>query len=347
MAVFEADPEGFRAMQMGRPAAHLVRELVQNVFDEAASTCAVTVEHVAGEGVRIVVEDDVPGGIRDEKLVFTLWASDKADTPTKRGRMGRGLKELVSVSDRTVVATQGRPAIEFTRQGGEWKRRSTTQIAAPSVGTCVSARVAGWKSKDAKEIVEYLCRVRPPQNVRFIVNGEEVVRRPAVESHKLSLATVLFVVEDGERKVSNPHKDTTVELFAEEKTWVYEMGIPIEPVDYPLSIDVGQRVPLREQRDTLVTWYAREMYALLLNARLSVMPPEQLRDNHVLKAAEAYYFLTEETKRRIADVWTEGKPYASTPQMMSVATGAHVAVVNLRTASARPSISASSAPTIC
>ena len=331
MAVFEADPEGFRAMQLGRPAAHLVRELVQNVFDEATGACRVTVEHEAREGVTIVVEDDVPGGIRDEKLVFTIWASDKADSPTKRGRMGRGLKELVSVSDRTVVATQGRPAIEFVRRGGEWKRRHTTQIAAPATGTRIESLVRGWKAKDAKEIGDYLRRVRPPSEVKLFVNGVEVVRRPAIETHQLYLTTVVYKVEEGERRVSNPHERAAVELFAEDGgSWVYEMGLPIEPIEYPLSIDVGQRVPLREQRDTMLTSYARELYAQLLNARLPVMPKEQLRDNHVLKAAEAWPWLTAETKKAIAHAWTDGKPFASTPQQMSIATGAHIAVVNLR-----------------
>lgn len=328
--VFEADPEGFRAMQMGRPAAHLVRELVQNVFDEAATMCHVSVVHETGRGVIVTVEDDIAGGIRDEKLVFTLWASDKADSPTKRGRMGRGLKELVSVSDRTVVATEGRPAIVFERTRMDWKRKHTRQIESPKTGTRIQARIAGWKAKDATEIIAYLRRVRPPEAVRFDVNGEQVVRRPAIESHRILLPTVIYVVDDGERRVSNPHQNTLVELFAEDQTWVYEMGVPIEPIEYPLSIDVAQRVPLREQRDTMLSSYARELYAELLNERISVMPPEQLRDNHVLKAAEAHYFLRPEVKEKIAAVWTEGKPYASTPAQMSVATGAHIPVVNLR-----------------
>src|SRR6266850_7591827 len=92
-AIFDASPEGFRAQNMARAAAHLLRELIQNTLDEAATICRVTIEHTPKAGVYIRVEDDVPGGIRDERLVFTLWLTDKQDAPTKRGRMGRGLKE--------------------------------------------------------------------------------------------------------------------------------------------------------------------------------------------------------------------------------------------------------------
>jgi hypothetical protein len=83
------------------------------------------------------------------------------------------------------------------------------------------------------------------------VNGETVVRA-GDRVASLWLPTVLFVVEDGERRVSNPTRDTQWSCSPKRRAWVYEMGIPIEPIEYPLSIDVGQRVPLREQRDTLL-----------------------------------------------------------------------------------------------
>ena len=134
-SIFEASPEGFRQQNLSRPAAHLVRELIQNVFDEAdgpnpAARCAVTVEHLGPKrGVKIRVEDDVPGGFRDEKLIFTIWLTDKQDSPTKRGRMGRGLKEIVSVADRTSVATSGRDkSVLFERDAktAAWSRKMTT-----------------------------------------------------------------------------------------------------------------------------------------------------------------------------------------------------------------------------
>lgn len=34
MQGFEIDQKNFRAQNIGRPAAHLIRELIQNAFDE-------------------------------------------------------------------------------------------------------------------------------------------------------------------------------------------------------------------------------------------------------------------------------------------------------------------------
>src|SRR6266850_1251428 len=166
-AIFEASPEGLRAQNMARSAAHLLRELIQNVLDEAASKCAVTVEYKAGRGVYVSVEDDVPGGIRDERLIFTIWMSDKQDQPTKRGRMGRGMKELISVSDWTLIRTVGKAAVEFKSEpGGDWSRSHRAGLPRES-GTLVEAEVRAWKAKDCAEIIAYVKRIRPPQGIEL------------------------------------------------------------------------------------------------------------------------------------------------------------------------------------
>jgi hypothetical protein len=315
---------------MARSAAHLLRELIQNVLDEAASKCAVTVEYKAGRGVYVSVEDDVPGGIRDERLIFTIWMSDKQDQPTKRGRMGRGMKELISVSDWTLIRTVGKAAVEFKRQpGGDWSRSHRGGLARES-GTLVEAEVRAWKAKDCAEIIAYVKRIRPPQGIELTVNGEQVKRRPPSETYNMRLPSVTFEIEEGERKESNRQFDTLVELFAEDEPYCYEMGIPIEPIEFPLTIDVGQREPLREKRDTLLSWYKSELFAGLLNKRIAHIPADELKNNYILAAAGADYLLDDATKQRIAHAWTEGKPFATNPLQHSIATGAHVDVISLR-----------------
>ena len=60
-SVFEVDPEGWRESNAGRPPAHLVRELVQNVFDEAATRLAVTIAWDADTGATVDVVAEAPG----------------------------------------------------------------------------------------------------------------------------------------------------------------------------------------------------------------------------------------------------------------------------------------------
>jgi len=326
-AIFEADPEGFREQNAGRPAAHLVRELVQNVFDEKATKLEVNVD-LKKDGVEIRVKDDVPGGIRDPKLVFTIWLSDKKDTPTKRGRMGRGLKEIVSVSDKTSIITQDW-AVSFTRKpGGDWVRGGPDRRT--DVGTLFEAKVNLWKQEDVDGILTYLRRMRPPEGLQFIVNGLPVTRKQATESYPMSLTTVMYEEERGERISRERKRDTVVDLFDEPEHWVYEMGIPVEQIEFPMSIDVGQRIPLRERRDTMTDPYRKELFAKLVDRRIAKVEPEQMRDKFILDAAAAPKYLSEETKQRIATAWTEGRPFASNPDVFRAATGQHVAAISLR-----------------
>lgn len=326
-AIFEASPEGFRQLNLARPPAHVIREAIQNVFDEAASQCDVLVKWTPAAGVTLIVTDDVPGGIRDERLIFTIWMSDKQDSPNKRGRMGRGLKELVSVSSKTIVATAGRPATIFKRtSAGTWSRSSSEGISVPT-GTKIEATVHEWPKAALGNILAYLRQINPPAGLRYTVNGEVVHSRKVLETYNLCLSTLMY--ENGKEKEIS--KSCEVSLFAETTPYVYEMGLPIEPIDYPLSIDVGQRVPLREKRDTLLESYRKELLAKLLNVRIGHLAPEQLRDNHVLIAAAYHFYLTDEVKYKLAEVWTEGRPYASTPQQVAAATNSHVRIVNLRT----------------
>lgn len=328
--VFEVDPEGWRETNAGRPAAQLVRELIQNVFDEAATELAVSLTWDATAGASLEVVDNVPGGIRDPSLVFTIWKSDKQDSPTKRGRMGRGLKELISVSDRTLIVTEGGPAIEFVRhRGGKWDRTSPRKLR-PEAGTKVLAEIGAWRKRDVDGAIEYLRRMRAPAGLRFTVNGVEVPRVDATEAYTLKLPTVVFCDDGATRAMRERVGETTVELFPEAEPWIYEMGIPVEPTDYPLSIDVGQRVPLREKRDTVTDAYRKELFAKLLNVRIGLMRPEQLRDGHVLRAAEGARHLSEDAKRLVANAWTEGKAFARSPTAFEDATGQHIPAVALR-----------------
>lgn len=329
--IFAADPEGFREQNAGRPAAHLVRELIQNALDEACTRLTVDVAYEVGQGVTVRVEDDVEGGIRDESLIWTIWLSDKVDSPTKRGRMGRGLKELISVSDETLIVSQGCPAVLFTRFRGKWARESPRKVR-PERGTRVDAKVKLWKSQERDDILAFLRRIRPPDGVTFLVNGEPVVRAAAKETYDLKLPTVVFEVEEYGRVARERKAIAKVELFAEAEPWVYEMGLPIEKIEYPLSIDVGQRVPLREKRDTLTEPYRRELMAKLLDVRLAadLVKPKDLKDTHALLAASAPQHLSTLSKQKLAEAWTGGMAYAASPEIMRSATGQHVQAVSLR-----------------
>lgn len=334
--IFVASADGFRSQNADRPPEHLVRELVQNALDEDGVTSLdVTVTyHGPRKGTTVVVKDDAPAGVKDMKMLFTLWLSDKEDSHTKRGRMGRGLKELVSVADYTVIRSCSQDALVFQRRkGGRWTRQTKPKLGRPETGTEVTAFVRGWGEKASRGIVAFLKRVRAPSNMTMTVNGEVVAPFQAAENYSLELDTVIYEVVDSERKARERKRACKVECFrppAGEKAQVYEMGIPVEECDGPVSIDVGQRVILRERRDVLTEAYRRVLLAKVMSVRLPMLSDADLRDNAALTAAASSENLSWAFKERLLKVWTEGKPIAKTPQAFTAATGQHIECISAR-----------------
>ncbi|TAL42458.1 MAG: ATP-binding protein [Salinibacterium sp.] len=350
--IFVASPEGFRSQNIDRPPAHLVRELVQNALDEAGVTqLDVTVTfHGPRQGTTVRVVDNAPQGVKDERLLFTLWLSDKEDSPLKRGRMGRGLKEIVSVANKTTIRSMGIDALQFERkQGGEWSRRTLPKLGRTEVGTEVTSFCRAWGESAAKSIVTFIKRVRAPSTVELRVAFvderaaeptpvfERVVPFVATERYQLYLPTVIYELDEGDRKARDRHRHADVECFTPppgEQAYIYELGIPVEKCESsPVSIDVQQRVILRERRDTVTDSYRRQLLAEVLNKRVKagLVTGDELRSNAALVAAQSMYSLDPDVRRQLADAWTGGLPYSTGKDDFQRATAHHVQVVALRT----------------
>jgi len=248
---FQISNEGWRRLSAGRPLSRLLLEGLQNSFDTGALHVDVVVD-----AEEIVLEDDARDGIGDLALVYTVFLSDKQDSPTLRGRMGRGLKELIAAMDGARVETVGSTVV-FDREGRHTLRSDR------AVGT----RIVLTRASDADEIREAQDTLRlviPPEGTELRLNGK-VVRRPEslLTLTECELETV--VVRDGmERYVERP---TTLSLYEPRKgqtPHLYEMGIPLEPVGTPWHVDVGQRVPAGARRAHVPEAYKLRVKQLLL-----------------------------------------------------------------------------------
>lgn len=274
---FEIDELAFRRQNQGRPLAQLAREAIQNVYDEHSGFCHVKVQEIP-DGLLVEVADGVKRGIKRIEEIFTIFASGKRDDPTKRGRLGRGLKELVSVCDHATVATVGK-TVEF--RWDEEKRIFERTIHENQVtsGTTVTCRIGRGKSK-RKEIVDYLSLFIPPEGILYTVNGKEIRRPKLHKTLKATLRTVVFD-EAGTQKESERKTDVILwEPPAGGRGWVYEMGIPVEPLqeedNFLWSMDVQQRVPLKAERDRISRGFLRNLWAQMLSKLVEELPKEQM-----------------------------------------------------------------------
>lgn len=328
---FRFDAEGFRALNKGRPPAELARELIQNSFDEQPSTVkALVTREDKGAGVILVIEDDA-GGIRDPATLWTVYKSDKKDDPTKRGRMGRGLKEAIVVSDNAVItSTLGTVAFERSMRGGKphWRRQMRNEKSVK--GTHLTFRFKNWGPREADAIVSYLRTILPPPGVTFLVNAEERVVPVPWRVLALDLPTVVFDMEEGaEKKVRQTAQVHVHEglVGPDGEPWLFEMGIPVQPIDCPWSVDVQQRVPMNPNRNAVSVQYLRSLYAQLLNMVGEEVHKDLLRDQWVNEAVQSRVELRPEVKDVIVKAWTKGALLATTSAEAKAAEGHHLDVV--------------------
>lgn len=250
---FEISHEGWRRVSAQRSLGRLLLEAIQNAFDAEARNVSVVLDAKA-----VVVEDDAKRGFADGRLVYTVFLSDKRDDPQKRGRLGRGLKELIASMDGATVETAGL-TVSFDEDGRNEANNSRDH------GTRLTLR----RDFDENELAaarELLRLCIAPKGTTFRVDGKAVRRRKAVLTLSSCELETVFI-EDGVERASMD--DTSLSLYTPrrgEETHVFEMGVPIDAWDVPWHVDITQRVPLREGRDGVPERFALSLKALLLES---------------------------------------------------------------------------------
>jgi hypothetical protein len=260
---FELSEEGWRRSNRARPLGQLVREALQNAFDQRARRVKVRLEE---DEVRI--EDDAPAGLARDEFAFTVFLGEKDTPPTWRGRKGRGLKEMIASSDRAEVETVGRTLV-FDDTGRQVK--PNTRL----VGTCL--RLFRRTSASEREAAVQLLRLTlPPPGVELVINGR-TVRMPRV---KESLEDCVLETVELHRGVERyVERATRVDLYHPrpgETPHLFELGLPVEPHHLPWHVDVQQRIPLAAERDAARDPYKRILAAILLESLAPELSRQEL-----------------------------------------------------------------------
>jgi hypothetical protein len=265
---FEVSTEGMKGLHAGRPLWGLVKELVANVWDEPTATiCSVVIEPVVDfhgerpECIKVSVGDD-GDGFADATDAYTLMApTNKRNDASVRGRFNIGEKEIISIAEHAEVKTVG-TTVEFPKEGG----RVVTKNRRKS-GTIVTAIV----ERPHSEIAETINRLRefmPPLNKVYRVHGETVVRPEQIATVMAKDLPTIIASGIGEPlRPTGRNCDIDIHHPASDgKGRIYEMGILIQEIDAPYSIDIQQKVPMPPNRDTVTSGYLQDVYAHVLNA---------------------------------------------------------------------------------
>ena len=259
---FDVDRKGLAAVAGRRNKLFILRELLQNSWDEASTQITVEVHPpVNGSGFSTIrVTDDAPEGFADLRHAYTLFApSAKVTNAQKRGRFNFGEKLVLALcSVARIETTTG--TVLFDK--GESRRRSPKKREAGSM----FEGLLRLKAEERDALVASARAMLIPEGKRTLVNGEEVFPRKPVKEFTHVLETEL-AGDDG--VLSKTYKTATLRLFEPlpgEKPSLYEMGIPVVETSDRWHVDVSIKVPLNMERDNVRPAYLRDVRVAVANA---------------------------------------------------------------------------------
>ena len=324
MSWFEVDRDGLRQLLEGKDKAFVIRELVQNAWDEQGVTrCDVTLEPIPGRpAARLVVEDDAPEGFYDLRHAYTLYArTRKRPDPSKRGRFNLGEKQVLALCrEARIVTTTG--GVRFDPDG----ERHALREKRPA-GSVFEAELGMTRA----EVDDALRAVRlfiPPDGIVTKVNGAELPKRMALASVEVVLETER---EDEEGRWRSTRRKTTVnvhEPLPGEKACIYELGLPVIETGDRWHYGVQQRVPLTVDRDNVKPSFLQDVRAAVLNALADRLQPRDVSERWVRDGA-ADPEVRPETTCRVADLRWGQRRVVPTPGdreglERAIAAGCHV-----------------------
>ena len=249
-----------RELQSGREPWQLAKELVSNAWDEKAALCRVELRSETSQTAYFSVYDD-GSGFKDVADAWTLMKhTDKRMDPEVRGRFNIGEKEILAVA-RSARITTANTIILFPAGGGRRVKKSPK----PTVGTLVETWLP-WGSAQVRDVLRRLSLLMPPPGIAYQVNGHPIEPQRPYKTTQAVLETVI------QRCVGEPlattRRKTRLEIYQGGNgagKQLYEMGVPVQAIDCPYSVNVLQKIPLPPNRDAVKASYLQDVYAAVLN----------------------------------------------------------------------------------
>jgi len=269
---FEVSREGLRQLQAGKSKDFVVRELIQNAWDEDISICCLNTTY-QDEGVaEIRIEDDSPEGFRDISHAFTLFAPTyKRDNPEKRGRFNIGEKQVLAVCLEAEISTT-KGTIFFSSQGRTHDPRTKRMK-----GSVVLLKMKMDK-EEYEEMLQSISLYLQPEGITFSVNGSFVMYK---KPYKTVEATLLTEILKGDRVVRTYRKTKANIHKAKDKAYLYEMGLPVCEIECLYHVDVQQKIPVSIDRNKVSQSYLQKIFTIVLNEIHEEVLPENTSDSWV------------------------------------------------------------------
>ena len=282
---FAVDRDGLRQLMDGRDKSFILRELVQNAWDEPGVTrCDVRLSPVEGRAlIEMDVEDDAPEGFHDITHAWTLFGHTRKRTDIgKRGRFNLGEKQVLALCESAFIETT-KGTVIFDAGGERTRSRRRREVGSIFHGVLRMTRA---------ELAECERTARmfiPPDGIETTVNGSTIGCRVAKTSVR---ATLMTEHEDTEGQWRKTRRLTVVEVHEPcegERPMLYEMGLPVVELDAGdrYHYNVMQRVPLTADRDNVSPAFLRDVRAEVMNIVAEDLSPTDAAEVWAREATES------------------------------------------------------------
>lgn len=265
---FSVDKAGLGKLLARKGKGFVIAELLQNAWDEDVTEVRAMLAPGKEGTYVLVVEDDDPEGFTDISHAFTLFAeSEKKADATRRGRFNLGEKLVLALCDTATIATTT-GTVRFTASGRRFDEASKTTRGSTFTG------VIPMTPAEATEAAAYVRTLIPPKGVTTLFNGVPLDNPTPVRTFEAILATE---VADKNGEMQNSRRKATIRLFepeADAPARILEMGIPVVGTGDRWHADIGQKIPLSFQRDSVRPAFLRDLRVATLNAAYDLLSPE-------------------------------------------------------------------------
>jgi len=320
---FAVSEKGLRDMLSGKKKTFIIRELVQNCFDEPITKCIVDIKWDSGK-VWLSVEDDSPEGFRNIEHAYTLFADTyKRGSPIHRGRINIGEKLVLAICinyGAEISTTKG--TVEFHPTKGRIHHWSIKR----EKGSIFKGTFRATKA-EYQELIDHAKSLLPPANIDFYVNQEKMQPKVIFKFFKCKLDTEIYDYDIDNWKILK--RETEVHLIESDgQSYVFEMGIPIMATDCKWHIDVQQRVPLTLDRESIRPSYLKVLYAEVLNNTYESIEDGEVStpwvrtgsvDNHVTRDAVKTIF-----QKRHGNNYLIENPFDPNANAEAISRGHHI-----------------------
>ena len=269
---FEVDRAGLKQLLERRGKGFAVCELVQNAWDQAVTRVGIEIGRPRAGASRLRVTDNDPGGFRDLREAYTLFAPSNAKkaNPLRRGRFNLGEKLVLAICrSAEISSTTGTLAFAGKRR----RFRSSQRTAAGTVFTAEIPLTAG----EYEAMIGTIRSLLPPAGIETSLNGEVIPARPLVRSVEATLPTE---ISDGAGNLRPTRRKTVIELFDPlpgAAAGLYEMGIPVVETGDRWHYNILQKVPMGFDRDNVTPAYLSAVRTAVFNATHDLLTPTTAR----------------------------------------------------------------------